>query len=288
MKLSIIIVNYKTYNLTKNTINSLLETIDLIDYEIIVVDNASHDGSLEELQRDFRNNSLLTFIENDSNDGFAVANNLGISDSSGEYILLLNSDVIVKKNTIKNTLNYIEAHDNIGALGCKVSLPNGKLDKACRRSFPTFEVSFYRMTGLSKLFPKSKRFNRYNLSYLDENGIYPVDCIVGAFMLIRRDVLFKCGGLDESYFMYGEDIELCFNIKQLGYDVYYYGKSEIIHYKGASGKTKKTLYAFHESMDIFYTKHYKNLNNFLINAVTYLGIWGLYYFKLLLLYLHIT
>lgn len=288
MKLSIIIVNYKTYNLTKNTINSLLETIDLIDYEIIVVDNASHDGSLEELQRDFRNNSLLTFIENDSNDGFAVANNLGISDSSGEYILLLNSDVIVKKNTIKNTLNYIEAHDNIGALGCKVSLPNGKLDKACRRSFPTFEVSFYRMTGLSKLFPKSKRFNRYNLSYLDENGIYPVDCIVGAFMLIRRDVLFKCGGLDESYFMYGEDIELCFNIKQLGYDVYYYGKSEIIHYKGASGKTKKTLYAFHESMDIFYTKHYKNLNNFLINALTYLGIWGLYYFKLLLLYLHIT
>lgn len=286
MKLSIIIVNYKTYNLTKNTINSLLETIDSIDYEIIVVDNASHDGSLEKLQNDFINNYLLTFIENDNNDGFAVANNIGIKESSGEYILLLNSDVIVKENTIKDTLNYIESHKNIGALGCKVSLPNGKLDKACRRSFPTFEVSFYRMIGLSKLFPNSKRFNKYNLSYLDENGTYPVDCIVGAFMLVRRDVLFKCGGLDESYFMYGEDIELCFNIKQLGYDVYYYGKSEIVHYKGASGKTKKTLHAFHESMDIFYTRHYRDSNIFLINFITYFGIWGLYYIKLLLLYLH--
>ena len=286
MKLSIIIVHYKTYALTKNTINSLLDTINSINYEIFVVDNASHDGSLEKLQNDFKSYSFVKFIENNHNDGFAVANNLGIEKSSGEYILLLNSDVVVKENTINNTLSYIELHDNIGALGCKVLLPNGKLDKACKRSFPTFEVSFYRMVGLSKLFPNSERFNRYNLSYLDENGIYYVDCIVGAFMLLRRDVLFNCNCLDEDYFMYGEDIELCFNIKQLGYDVCYYGKSEIIHYKGASGKTKKTLHAFHESMDIFYTKHYKKSNNFIINFITYFGIWSLYYFKLVLLYLN--
>ena len=135
---------------------------------------------------------------------------MAFKESKGEYVLLLNSDVIVKEKTINESLNYIKSNKNIGILGCKVILPDGKLDKACRRSFPTFKVSFYRMTGLSKLFPNSKRFNRYNLSYLDENGIYPVDCVVGAFMLINSEVMSECNGLDESYFMYGEDIDLCY------------------------------------------------------------------------------
>jgi GT2 family glycosyltransferase len=139
------------------------------------------------------------------------------------------------------------------------------------------------MTGLSNLFAKSRRFNRYNLSYLDENGTYPVDCVVGAFMLINSMLMKKCGGLDESYFMYGEDIDLCYKIKQLGYEVYYYGESDIIHYKGASGKNKRLLYEFHKSMEIFYNKHYMNENSFIVNMITYLGIWGLYYVKLLLL-----
>ncbi|OED30274.1 glycosyltransferase family 2 protein [Methanosphaera sp. WGK6] len=285
MDLSIIIVNYCTYNLTKNTLTSLLNTIKKIDYEIIVVDNASIDNSLEKLIKDFGNNNRIQFIRSKTNGGFAYANNIGFNNSCGNYILLLNSDVVVKDKTINASLNYIIQHENIGALGCKVSLPDGSLDKACRRSFPTFKVSFYRMTGLSKLFPNSKHFNQYNLSYLDDNGIYPVDCIVGAYMLIPRDIFIECDGLDESYFMYGEDIELCYNIKELGYDVIYYGAHEIIHYKGGSGKNKKLLYAFHKSMAIFYDKHYKETDNFLINIITHLSIWTLYYLKLIISYL---
>jgi GT2 family glycosyltransferase len=283
MDLSIIIVNYGTYQLTKDTVISLLNTIVDINYEIIIVDNDSPDDSFNRLDDDFKDIDNIMLIQNDNNDGFAKANNIGIRNSTGEYVLLLNSDVIVKEHTINQSLNYIKENKNIGCLGCKVVLPDGNLDKACRRSFPTFEVSFYRLTGLSKLFPNSKRFNRYNLSYLDENEVYPVDCVVGAFMLIPRDVLIRCGCLDESYFMYGEDIELCYNIKELGYDVIYYGKTEITHYKGASGKSKRLLYEFHNSMQIFYDKHYKQSDNFLINAITYIGIWSLYYVKLLFL-----
>ena len=283
MDLSIIIVNYRTYDLTRQTIISVLDTVKDIEYEIFVVDNHSADGSLEKLAEDFKDYSLVKFIENAHNDGFAVANNLAFRKSSGDYVLLLNSDVIVNKNTINESLNFIKSNANIGIVGCKVVLPDGTLDKACRRSFPTFEVSFYRMSGLSKLFPNSKRFNQYNLSYLDDNGVYPVDCVVGAFMMIDSQLMKRCRGLDESYFMYGEDIDLCYKTKELGYEVYYYGKYDITHYKGASGKNKRLLYEFHKSMEIFYNKHYKKEDSIIINVITYISIWGLYYVKLLIL-----
>ncbi len=279
MDISIIIVNYCTYDLTKQTTQSVINTVYNLTYEIIIVDNASSDDSLKRLKHDFKDNSTVKFIANDKNAGFAVANNLALKKSEGDYILLLNSDVIVKKDTINDCLKYLKSDKSIGMLGCKVSLPNGKLDKACRRSFPTFEVSFYRMVGLSKLFPNSPKFNQYNLSYLNDNGVYEVDCIVGAFMLLPKDLILSCGGLDESYFMYGEDIELCYQIKEQGYKVVYYGKQEIIHYKGASGSNKYLLYEFHNSMQIFYDKHYKSVNNFIVNYITYFGIWGLYYIK---------
>lgn len=283
MDLSIIIVNYRTYKLTNQTIKSVIDTVEDIDYEVFVVDNNSCDGSVEQLIEDFREYSFVKFIKNDENAGFAVANNLAFNIAQGQYVLLLNSDVIVNPQTINKSLDYITSHESIGILGCKVVLPNGTLDKACRRSFPTFEVSFYRMTGLSKLFPNSPRFNRYNLSYLDENEVYPVDCVVGAFMLINSSIMHEVGGLDESYFMYGEDIDLCYKVKELGYDVCYFGKYDVVHYKGASGKNKRLLYEFHKSMEIFYNAHYRDDDSFIINIITYLGIWGLYYVKLLIM-----
>jgi GT2 family glycosyltransferase len=142
MDLSIIIVNYGTYQLTKDTVISLLDTIVDINYEIIIVDNDSPDDSFNRLDDDFKDIDNIMLIQNDNNDGFAKANNIGIRNSTGEYVLLLNSDVIVKEHTINQSLNYIKENKNIGCLGCKVVLPDGNLDKACRRSFPTFEVSF--------------------------------------------------------------------------------------------------------------------------------------------------
>ena len=166
MDLSILIVNYRTYTFTKQTIDSVQQTVHNIGYEIIIVDNNSGDGSYEQLKDDFKEFENIKFVLNHSNDGFAVANNIAFKNSSGKYILLLNSDVFVHENTINESFIYLKNHEKIGILGCKVLLPNGELDKACRRSFPTFWVSFYRMTFLSKLFPNSPRFNKYNLSYI--------------------------------------------------------------------------------------------------------------------------
>lgn len=285
MDLSILIINYKTYKLTHQTIQSVINTVENIDYEVIVVDNNSEDGSLEQLTYDFKDLSNIKFIHNPANDGFAKANNIAFKNSKGKYILLLNSDVIVDNGTINETLNYLETHKDVGAIGPHVRLPDGSLDKACRRSFPTPSVSFYKMTGLSKIFPNSPRFNQYNLSYMDEYGVYPVDCLVGAYMLMPRCVYESTGGLDEDYFMYGEDIDLCYKIKQEGYKIIYYGKAMITHFKGASGKNRRLLYEFHNSMKIFYDKHYKDKYNFITNNFIYIGINASYYLKLLLSYL---
>ena len=167
LDLSIIIVNYETYNLTKNTIKSITEHDQPFEYDIYVVDNGSKDGSIERLKKDFDNESeigLIKFILNKENKGFAHANNVALKKTSAKYVLLLNSDTIVVDNCLEKSLEYMEIHEDVGVLGCKVILPDNSLDKACRRSFPDFNVSFYRMTGLSHLFPKSKRFGRYNLT----------------------------------------------------------------------------------------------------------------------------
>ena len=165
MDLSIIIVNYETYELTKQTIKSVIHHKQPFDYDIYLVDNGSKDGSIERLQKDFVKESeegLIKFILNHENRGFAHANNLALKKTKSEYILLLNSDTVVLDNCLEASLNYMKTHQDTGALGCKVVLPNNTLDKACRRSFPDFYVSFYRMTGLSRLFPKSKHFGRYD------------------------------------------------------------------------------------------------------------------------------
>lgn len=284
MDLSIIIVNYCTYDLTKQTIESVINKKHPFSYEIYVVDNASTDGSLQNLKRDFYKESeegLIKFIANEENRGFAHANNLAISQISSKYILLLNSDTIVVDDCLEKCIEYMESDDTVGAVGCKVVLPDGTLDKACRRSFPDFNVSFYRMTGLSYIFPKSKRFGRYNLTYLDENETYEVDCLVGAFMMVRSAAIHHVGLLDETFFMYGEDIDWCYRIKEVGWKIVYYSDAEIIHYKGASSKQKNILiYEFYRAMYLFYNKHYKDEYSKIITAVTYAGIWGMYGLKL--------
>ncbi len=278
MDLSIIIVNYRTYDLTKQTIESVISKEHPFSYEIYLVDNASSDGSLEKLQEDFQKQSadgLIKFIANTTNSGFANANNLAIQQSTARYVLLLNSDTVIINDCLSKSINFIEKDQKIGALGCKVLLANGKLDKACRRSFPTFSVSAYRMLGLSRIFPKSKRFGKYNLTYLDENQTYEVDCLVGAFMLVRADVIHQVGLLDEDFFMYGEDIDWCYRIKQRGWKIVYYADAEIIHYKGGSKNSpekSRLTREFYRSMVLFYNKHYRDTYPWIINGITYLGI----------------
>jgi len=280
--LSIIIVNYRTYQLTKQTIESVINREHPFSYNIYVVDNASADGSLEKLEEDFQDeveDGLVEFIANPENRGFSQANNQAITLSSSQYVLLLNSDTVVQGDCLEKCLDYMAGDKEIGALGCKILLPDGKLDKACRRSFPTPTVSFYRMTGLSLLFPRSKRFGRYNLSYLDENGTYEVDSLSGAFMLVRREAIDDVGLLDEEFFMYGEDIDWCYRIKQAGWKVVYYGDANITHYKGGSGRQSKALYEFYNAMGLFYNKHYRDEHNILVTIFIYTGIWSVYLSK---------
>lgn len=284
MKLSIIIVNYNTYLLTKQTIESIIKTEHLFSYEIILVDNASSDESIEMLQIDFKNlileKKMKVFINN-SNLGFAKANNIGIRNSQGKYILLLNSDTVIKENCLEYCLSQMEKDNAIGALGCKVVLSNGNLDHACKRGFPTPKASLYYLLKLHKKNPI--KYGQYDALHLDENKIGEVDCLTGAFMLMPKSVVLQVNSLDEDFFMYGEDIDLCYKIKEAGYRILYYPKAEIIHYKGGSSKKKRTkvIYDFHNAMWIFYKKHYTKKYNFLITSLVYIGIWSKYILEII-------
>jgi GT2 family glycosyltransferase len=271
MELSVVIVSYNTRELLKKCIQSIYMTYPNNNLEILVVDNGSSDGS-PTMVRDEYGNVIL--IENKENLGFAKANNIAINISKGRYVLLLNPDTVVTEGCLDKCIQYLDEHKDIGVLGCKVVLPDGKLDLACRRSFPTPEVSFYRMTGLSKLFPKNKLLAQYNLTYLDENETYEVDSVVGAFMMGRREVIERVGMLDEDYFMYGEDIDWCYRIKQAGWKVIYFHEAEIAHYKGASGgkKNPRIIREFYRAMYLFYKKHYKSKYSIFVTGFIYSGI----------------
>lgn len=307
MKLSIIIVNYNTYRLTKQTIDSVLEKKLPFEYEIMLVDNKSMDDSIERLQQDYNNEitkGIVNITLNEANLGFSKANNIGIRKSKGEYILLLNSDTYVVEDCLEQGINYIEvfnkvagdqgqmseqcaatsigeqtmgsnhqsALQQIGALGCKVVLPDGTLDHACKRGFPTPKASFYYFMKWHKKDPV--KYGLYDALHLDEDEVGEVDCLMGAFMLMPREALDKVGLLDEDFFMYGEDIDLCYRIKQGGYKVIYYPEAQIIHYKGGSSKKRrnKVIYDFHNAMWIFYKKHYTKIYPMWINSLVGLGI----------------
>lgn len=268
---SIILVNYKTPELSLGAIEAVHRSLSEYRYEIILVDNYSCDGLIERATVEYPHISLIL---NNENMGFAKANNQGMQIASGRYILLLNSDTVIQPDTLETMISFMDAHSNVGASGCKVVLPNGELDKACRRGFPTPSASFYYAFGFSKLFPNVPRFNQYQLGYLDPDESYPVDCLVGAFMMVRREVINQVGGLDEEFFMYGEDIDWCYRIKQAGWEIYYYPKTSITHYKGASSRRKpfKIVYEFHRAMWLFHRKHYKKKYLPLVNGLVYLGI----------------
>lgn len=257
MELSIIIINYNVKEFLQNLIHSLQKALSKITHEIIVVDNASDDGSVEFIREKF---PQINLIVNKTNVGFSKANNEALKVSKGKFILLINPDTIVSEDTITKMIDFINQYPEVGLAGCKILNPDGSLQLACRRSFPGPWTSFCKVTGLSTLFPKSKLFAKYNLTYLDENSTYEVDAISGSFMMMKREAYEKVGGFDEQFFMYGEDLDLCYRIQKNGYKVFYYPGTQIIHYKGESTKRSsldETKY-FYNAMNLFVKKHFSS------------------------------
>lgn len=255
MNLSIIIVNYNVKYFLEQCLNSVLKAIQEIDSEIFVIDNASVDGSVEMLKKQF---PTVNLIQNLNNLGFSKANNQAISKAKGEYILLLNPDTIVEEDCFHKLLSFMTKNKKAGAIGVKMLNGEGKYLPESKRGFPSPSVAFYKFSGLSKLFPKSKVFGKYHLSFLDSNEIHEVDVLAGAFMFIRKSVLDIIGQLDEDFFMYGEDIDLSYRIQKAGFQNYYYPLTTIIHYKGESSKKNSLNYVFmfYKAMQIFAKKHF--------------------------------
>lgn len=271
MDLSILIVNYNTAALTLQCLRSVFQSKGDYAFEVIVIDNASSDVSVEQIERQFPQVKLIC---NKENVGFAAANNQGIARAQGKYILLLNSDTVVREDTFDTMISFMEAHPRVGASGCKIVLPDGSLDKACKRGFPTPSAAFFYAFGIARWFPNNPYFNQYHMSHLDPDQQYPIDCLVGAFMLVRKTVIDQVGGLDETFFMYGEDIDWCYRIKQAGWEIYYYPRTEIVHHKGGSSRNKplKIIYEFHRAMILFHRKHYRTKYPFYINGLVYMGV----------------
>ena len=206
MDLSIIIVNYNVKEFLQNLIHSIEKASSNLTKEIIIIDNASDDGSVDFIKEKF---PQIKLIANQTNLGFGKANNQGLKISTGDYILFINPDTLVSENTLETIISFLKQNPQIGLAGCKIINDNGTFYLPCKRGFPGPWASFTKLTGLSKLFPKSKIFAKYNMTYLDENETHEVDAVSGSFMMIPRTIYNKIGGFDEQFFMYGEDLDLC-------------------------------------------------------------------------------
>ncbi len=272
-KLSVIIVNYNVEHFLDQCLQSVKRACEHVSTEVIIVDNDSVDGSLEMLAE---KHSEFHLIANKDNVGFSKANNQAIREASGEYILLLNPDTVVAEDTFKKVIDFMDQTTDCGGLGVHMIDGLGNFLPESKRGLPKPMVAFYKIFGLSTLFPKSKRFGQYHMGHLDEFQTAEIDVLSGAFMLMRREALDKVGLLDEDYFMYGEDIDLSYRIQKGGYKNYYFPETSIIHYKGESTKKSSANYVviFYRAMVIFAKKHFAGKNaflvSFLINTAIYL------------------
>ncbi len=273
MKISIVIISYNVKEFLHQCILSLKKSCHNIEHEIIVVDNNSIDGSDKIIADRFPE---IKLIKNYENKGFSKACNQGLEVSTGEYMLLLNPDTMLQEDTIPKMIDFFDNTPDAGAAGCKILNADGTLQLSCRRSFPTPSVAIPKTIGLSKLFPKSKLFSKYNLTYEDPDKQIEVDALSGAFMMFRKKVYDEIGGLDEDYFMYGEDLDYCYRIKQAGWKIYYTPTTKLIHYKGESAKlaTFDNFVVFYKAMDIFVQKHFSKGYYIILDIFLRIGIFA--------------
>lgn len=263
MDLSVIILNYNTRDILRRALAAVFASQTNYQYEVLVADNGSQDGSQEMVRREF---PQVKLIKNNANLGFSKGNNAAIKQANGKYILLLNSDTEVADDALDLSVKYLMEHPQVGALGAKLLLPNGELDQATRRKFPNPWNSFLRLFGF-------KKFSDYNIN-ADIDQESEIDATVGAYIMVPKAVIDKVGMLDEEFFMYGEDLDWCWRIKEAGYKIVYYPKAMVKHYKYGSSQSIPffIIRQAHEAMRIFYRKHYSTQHNFLLNALVYFGI----------------
>ncbi len=289
LDLGIVIVNYNVRDLLRDCLASLYASRGNLTFRVCVVDNGSEDGSADMVEAEFPQVDLIR----SQNRGYAAGNNLGlwafgfggdghVDPAAPRFALLLNADTVLPPSALAEMLDFMGQHPQAGVAGPRLVRADGSLDRACRRSFPTPEVAAYRLSGLGRLFPKSPRFGRYNLTYLSPDVTTELDAVVGAFMLIRGEALAQVGLLDEQFFMYAEDLDLCYRIKQEGWQVWYNAEVTVLHYKGQSSRQRSTFanVKFYETMRLFHDKHFKEETFFLVNwliyaAVGMLGGWAI-------------
>ena len=272
MRLSVIIVNYNVKFFLEQCLYSVRKAAVSGGMETIVVDNLSTDDSLAYLRPKFPE---VSFIANDANTGFGRACNRGLVQATGELVLFLNPDTIIPEGCLTKCLEFFDTHADCGALGVQMIDGAGKFLKESKRSFPSPLTSLYKLFGLSLLFPRSKVFGRYHLGHLPNNETHEVDVLAGAFMMVRRTVLDQTGGFDETFFMYGEDVDLSYRIQKAGFRNYYFADTTIIHFKGESTKRGSLNYVrmFYKAMSIFVRKHYGGTRAGIFNAAIQFAIW---------------
>jgi len=266
LDLGIVIVNWNTRDLLDRCLRTVFDNEGDFSCRVVVVDNASEDGSAAMVRRLY---PQVDLIENSENVGYPRANNIGlralgyrgardVDPSAPRYALLLNPDTEVPPDAFCQMMLFMDSRPDIGVAGPKLILTDGSLDKACRRGFPTPMVSFYHYSGLAKLFPRNRRFGRYNMTFADEDQDLEVDSVVGAYMQVRKAAIERAGLLDEAFFMYGEDLDWAFRVKQAGYKVWYHPAVTVHHVKrAASSKSPKAQFEFWRAMLIFYRKHFR-------------------------------
>lgn len=275
--LSIIIVNFNTRDYLAGCLEAIRSSRLKNAPEVFVVDNASSDGSAGLVRERYPE---VRLIENTVNRGYAHANNLALRQTRGRYRLLLNADTVVPRDGLQQMLDFMDAHPRVGCAGPKLVRASGELDWACRRSFPTPQRSFYKLFGLSKVFPRSRTFGAYNMTYLSPDLETEVDSVVGAFMLVRAEAMEQAGLMDEDFFLYGEDLDWAYRIKQAGWVNYYNPRVEVVHYKRASTRQvrARAQFEFYRAMYLFYRKHFRQSTPLWLHGLVLTGLglrWGL-------------
>jgi GT2 family glycosyltransferase len=263
--LSIVIVNWNTREFLSRCLRSVYDTTLDLDFEVIVVDNGSTDGSQEMVRQEF---PAVSLIVNTENKGFAKANNQAIRRSRGRYVLLLNSDAFVYENTIEHTVAFMDGHPEAGMAGCRLLYENGRLQPSCY-AFPTLSTEFFIAVGLDRLFPKSRLFGKYGMTYWDFDDIREVDVILGAFMMVRATAIDEVGLMDERYFMYSEEVDWCYRFRDKGWRIYFYPHVEAIHVGGGSTRRVRAemLVRLYGSRIEFFRKHHGRLSARLLKLV---------------------